>query len=711
MSGSSGYITLNGERFDDILADRRTVGDLSWCTREWSCPKYRFFGNRTPQQVKQEVLASARVQKAIAEVSAEQKRPVAEVSEEARQLLEQMGHNMRMGNIRFLGYLFSKSYKSMYRAIYVHSEGMEHYRKAAAENPVLLLPTHRSYNDFLLMSYVCFYYNVPLPVIAAGMDFLGMPAVTMLLRNGGAFFIRRSFGTDQLYWEVFRQYIHSLIAGSEHALEFFVEGTRSRTAKSLCPRTGLLQTVLEMFFTSRVFDITVIPITITYDRTLEEKLYAFELLGVPKPKESTSGLVKARGILSDDYGNIFIKFGTPLSVRQFCGRSIDRSVHSLHPRFETHVTAEETAACSRLAHWVVRAHHRSLAMSAFPLICLCFQARLSRRRHQQQQHASQHVLVHELADEVLWLRELVQRLGALVHLKGGNSNQTNPLSWLRREVRLHSNMFRLTPEGTIELVPVSTNAILPPGGQAKAEGGAKPTISPLLRIHADTVQTAVPQMMLYHYGNQALQVVAPVCMAALALLATPVPRSQDSVYENFKKLQSLLQREFVFEVDRLEESFREATYVLQSLNILAVLRLEPASLESVDSLHLLASHVVPFLEGLQVVCDFLREQPSDVVEVPLPELVRKCQCAAEKRLLLQEDGGLSDYRVLSLDLLNNCLICLCNLGAARKEKQDGAVVLVPDANSIAKVRENIDVFLSAASRLPTRSTELYQAKL
>uniref|UniRef100_A0A1E1XM26 Putative dihydroxyactetone-phosphate acyltransferase dhapat n=1 Tax=Amblyomma sculptum TaxID=1581419 RepID=A0A1E1XM26_AMBSC len=616
-----------------------------------------------------------------------------------------MGHNMRMGNIRFLGYLFSKSYKSMYRAIYVHSEGMEQYRKAAAENPVLLLPTHRSYNDFLLMSYVCFYYNVPLPVIAAGMDFLGMPAVTMLLRNGGAFFIRRSFGTDRLYWEVFRQYIHSLIGGSEHALEFFVEGTRSRTAKSLCPRTGLLQTVLEMFFTSRVSDITVIPITITYDRTLEEKLYAFELLGVPKPKESTSGLVKARGILSDDYGNIFIKFGTPLSVRQFCGRSVDRSVHSLHPRFETHVTAEEVAACSRLAHWVVRAHHRSLAMSAFPLICLCFQGRLSRRRHQQ------HVLVYDLANEVLWLREMVQRLGALVHLKGGNSNQTNPLSWLRREVRLHCNMFRLTPEGTIELVPVSTKDILPPGGPAKAEAGAKPTISPLLRIDANTVQTAVPQMMLYHYGNQALQVVAPVCMAALALLATPRPRSHDSVYETFKKLQSLLQREFVFEVDKLEESFREATYVLQSLNVLAVLRLDPASSDGVDSLHLLASHVVPFLEALQVVCDFLREQPSDVVEVPLPELVRKCQCAAEEHLLLREDGGLSDYRVLSLDLLNNCLICLCNVGAARKEKRDGATVLVPDANSIARVQENIDVFLSAASRLPTRRAELCQAKL
>ncbi|CAN8009546.1 unnamed protein product [Ixodes pacificus] len=408
-------VSLNGEHFEDILSDRRTKGDLSWCTRQWSCPRYRFHAARTPLEIKQNVLDSARVQAAITEAGSSfdhaQQRPRAEVAEEARKVLEEMGHNMRMGNIRFLGYLFSKSYKSMYRSIYVSTEGMDRYRRAAVENPVLLLPTHRSYNDFLLLSYVCFYYNVPLPVIAAGLDFLGLPAVTMLLRNGGAFFIRRTFGTDRLYWELFREYVHALVSGSEHALEFFVEGTRSRSAKSLCPRTGLLQTVLELFFTSRVSDITVIPISITYDRTLEENLYAYELLGVPKPKESTSGLVKARGILSDDYGNIFIKFGNPMSVRSFCGPHVDRSIHSVHPRFETHVSDEEAAACARLSRWVVMAHHRCMAMSAFPLACLALQCHLGQQR-------ATHVALDQLAGEVLWLRDLTQRLGALVHLDG-----------------------------------------------------------------------------------------------------------------------------------------------------------------------------------------------------------------------------------------------------------------------------------------------------
>jgi glycerol-3-phosphate O-acyltransferase len=52
--------------------------------------------------------------------------------------------------------------------------------------------------------------------------------------------------------------------------------------------TGFLSMTLVPFLTGRVPDITIVPINISYDRTLEEVLFAYELLGVPKPKESTS---------------------------------------------------------------------------------------------------------------------------------------------------------------------------------------------------------------------------------------------------------------------------------------------------------------------------------------------------------------------------------------------------------------------------------------
>lgn len=57
---------------------------------------------------------------------------------------------------------------------------------------------------------------------------------------------------------------------------------------SYSPFTGLLNIVMDPFFKGEVFDVNMVPVSISYERILEEGLYARELLGVPKPKESTS---------------------------------------------------------------------------------------------------------------------------------------------------------------------------------------------------------------------------------------------------------------------------------------------------------------------------------------------------------------------------------------------------------------------------------------
>lgn len=50
----------------------------------------------------------------------------------------------------------------------------------------------------------------------------------------------------------------------------------------------MLSASLEPYFKAHIPDIMVVPVSVSYDRVLEEKLYAYELLGVPKPKESAS---------------------------------------------------------------------------------------------------------------------------------------------------------------------------------------------------------------------------------------------------------------------------------------------------------------------------------------------------------------------------------------------------------------------------------------
>eukprot|EP01051_Picozoa_sp_SAG22_P019042 SAG22_NODE_3391_length_1736_cov_2.588271_2_plen_49_part_00 len=46
-----------------------------------------------------------------------------------------------------------------------------------AKGPVIFLPTHRSYIDFLILSYVTFANRLPVPHIAAGEVFLKVRAL------------------------------------------------------------------------------------------------------------------------------------------------------------------------------------------------------------------------------------------------------------------------------------------------------------------------------------------------------------------------------------------------------------------------------------------------------------------------------------------------------------------------------------------------------
>lgn len=82
------------------------------------------------------------------------------------------------------------------------------------------------------------YYDCYLILLSQYSDFMGMRFFGWLLRNSGAFYIRRSFGDDMLYWAVFTEYIQTQICNGDSPVEFFVEGTRSRTSKSYAPKFG-----------------------------------------------------------------------------------------------------------------------------------------------------------------------------------------------------------------------------------------------------------------------------------------------------------------------------------------------------------------------------------------------------------------------------------------------------------------------------------------
>jgi glycerol-3-phosphate O-acyltransferase len=112
---------------------------------------------------------------------------------------------------------------------------------------------------------------------------------------------------------------------------FFIEGTRSRTGKSLPPKLGILSIVTDAMYDNKVSDIKIMPISINYEKVLEADTYPYELLGEEKVKESLLRVIRAASILTANYGRIYIEFGNLISLREFsksycevsCGRSVE----------------------------------------------------------------------------------------------------------------------------------------------------------------------------------------------------------------------------------------------------------------------------------------------------------------------------------------------------------------------------------------------------
>ena len=185
-------------------------------------------------------------------------------------------------------------------------------KEVSEGNEVVYVPCHRSHMDYLLMSYIIYHQGYALPHIAAGIN-LNIPVVGRLLRKGGAFFIRRSFGGNALYTVVFMKYLAAIMARG-HSIEYFIEGGRSRTGRLLHPKTGMLSMTVRSFLRDPVRPVVFLPVYFGYERIVEATTYISELSGAPKKKESWLDLLLSLRVLRERFGTVHVNLGEPIRL-------------------------------------------------------------------------------------------------------------------------------------------------------------------------------------------------------------------------------------------------------------------------------------------------------------------------------------------------------------------------------------------------------------
>ncbi|XP_076872576.1 dihydroxyacetone phosphate acyltransferase [Brachyhypopomus gauderio] len=635
------------DEFEDILEERRASSDLRYALKCHAPALYRGLAPCTARALKGLVLQSDTLQHVIGQVSAECGEVREAVQEEASHVLEEMAHRLQLGTVRFFAYMLSKAFKTIFRSVRVNEEGIQRLQHAIQEHPVVLLPSHRSYMDFLMMSYILYTYDLSLPVIAAGMDFMSMKIIGEMLRMSGAFFIRRSFGGDKLYWAVFSEYVKTMLRTGYAPIEFFLEGTRSRTGKSLTPKTGLLNIVMEPFFKGEVFDVNLVPVSISYDRILEESLYARELLGVPKPKETTSGLLKARQVLREDYGTMHVYFGRPVSVRALAQGRINRSQYNLVPRhIPQRACAEAQALVSDVAFRLLRLQEQAMVLRPWTLVATLLL-----------QNPDGMDLSH-LAEQASWLRRLALAFGAFLDWP-----DCEPCSKVvSSSLTLHKNLAYVSG-GRVRLHMAET-----PGAESSAE--------------ESVFNRAVSVLSCASYRNQILHVFVRPALLAVALQSANSTR-KDEVYNCFSFLRSVFSNEFILCPGAAVQDFEEACYLLEKCGAVQDLQQDIVMSQSGHTvLTFLCSVLDPFLQGYQVVCRYLCEEMAE----NLPEN-KFVPAVRNFTLHLILAGTLKCYEALSSDVQKNALAALVQLKAVRRVKVGDQVLLKVNKTTVESLEE------------------------
>uniref|UniRef100_A0A8C1VZU9 Glyceronephosphate O-acyltransferase n=1 Tax=Cyprinus carpio TaxID=7962 RepID=A0A8C1VZU9_CYPCA len=562
--------------FEDVLEERRRSSDLRYALRCYTPTLYKGLVPCKVSMLKSIVLQSDHLQCVIKQVSSESGDSTECVAEEASLILDEMAHRMQLSTVRFFVFTLSKAFKRLFRSVCVNEEGIQRLQQAVQEHPVVLLPSHRSYMDFLMMSYLLYMFDLPLPVIAAGMDFMSMKFIGEMLRMSGAFFIRRSFGGDKLYWAVFSEYVKTMLRKGYAPIEFFLEGTRSRTCKSLTPKTGLLNIVMEPFFKGELFDVSLVPVSISYERVLEESLYARELLGVPKPKESTSGLLKARRVLSEDYGSMHVYFGHPVSVRSLAEGKIKRSQYNLLPRCIPQKPSVDTHEfLNDAAFRLVRIQEENMVLKPWVLI-----ATLLLQNPDGMDLSS-------LTEQTDWLRHLALAFGAF-------------LDWPDHEAC--SEVISCSLALHRRLLSVSAGQV-----QLSVTDGPQVETTPEEAVF----QRAVVVLSCASYRNQILHVFLRPALLAVAMQSANSNR-KDDIYNCFNFLRNMFSNEFILCPGDSVQDFEEACYLLMKRGVLQVLEHEIVmSASGQSTLAFLCSVLDPFLQGYQVVCRYLCEETNE----------------------------------------------------------------------------------------------------
>lgn len=218
---------------------------------------------------------------------------------------------------------------------------IEHIRELSKKGTVVIVPTHFSNLDSILIGLTVDFIGVPALSYGAGLNLFNTGILAFFMNRLGAYRIDRR-KKSKLYIETLKAYSTLSIKRGTHSL-FFPGGTRSRSGlieKKL--KMGLIGTVIEaqrMMLNDKADDkVFIVPMVLGYHFVLEAKSLIeqyFKRTGEAKylvPNDEFASYRKIANFVNQFFGSsseIIVSFGKPIDV---FGNFVDEEGRSFDKR-------------------------------------------------------------------------------------------------------------------------------------------------------------------------------------------------------------------------------------------------------------------------------------------------------------------------------------------------------------------------------------------
>ncbi|CAD6211932.1 GSCOCG00003905001-RA-CDS [Cotesia congregata] len=635
---------MDKSEYYDLITERRKSSDIMWASRYMDIVVPHYLSpehNWTRNQAIEFTLKHPKVLNTIESLAESQGVDRAVIVREAKNILEEVASRHNLPTFRWLAIIVVKVLKRILQSFRANVKYVLDIKSQMMYSDVqyVYVPSHRSYLDFILMSYLLFNYDMAIPNIASGMDFYRMNIVGEILRKTGAFYMRRSFSSDVLYKETFKAYVASLVEHSDRAIEFFIEGTRSRSQKSIAPKFGLLGMILESLFQGKIPDILFVPVSISYDKPLEESLFSYELLGVPKPAETTTGLFKSLSILREHqaHGHVYFHVSPPISAAKFMDVS-SRKLSALNPN--SRVPAE---VVKNIAYAIIDSHKEHTVFMPINLIAVLVNERIH-------SHPGNPYTFDTLLQDYCWLKKLITHNGLLI---------------------IHGSHREIKSNKTI-----------------RVKGHT---------LDDRTMSIAVPTINLAIYVNPIFAIFTKLSIAVLSINSNNL--SQEIAEEQYLLLRSLLTTEFALpdNMNRgmiIDEFRKELSFLINE----KCYRIDNNQLSYDCNNYLrmmLYNLVLPFISAVYVTCVVLLQWDKSMDELSDQEIMKECQKRTEV-LLFQAESFINHPYTLSLDLYTSTVVSLTSFGALTPVEGKPRVYN-PDKPKLSSIISDLEKIMSQRS--------------